>query len=68
MSPPRPVEQGSVTARVAATAMAASAALAPFLNKSKPMDVASGCDDATHPLRHNMGDRREVKGSGLDGR
>ena len=41
-SPPRPVEHGSVTAKVDATAIAASAALPPRRNISMPADVAKG--------------------------
>jgi len=29
-----------------------------------PVDDARGCDEATHPLMHKIGDRRELKGMG----
>jgi hypothetical protein len=62
MSPPKPVEQGSVTHKAAATAMAASAALPPCLRMSTPMEDARGWLEATHPLRQTTGDRRDRKG------
>ena len=43
--------------------MAASAAFAPFLKKSKPIEEANGWLDATHPWRQTTGDRRDAKGS-----
>ena len=61
MSPPRPVEQGSVTARAAATATAASAALPPFFRMSRPIWEASGWELATAPLVQIKGERRELK-------
>eukprot|EP00558_Chaetoceros_sp_UNC1202_P003100 CAMPEP_0197238276 /NCGR_PEP_ID=MMETSP1429-20130617/4800_1 /TAXON_ID=49237 /ORGANISM="Chaetoceros sp., Strain UNC1202" /LENGTH=126 /DNA_ID=CAMNT_0042697393 /DNA_START=298 /DNA_END=679 /DNA_ORIENTATION=- len=43
MSPPKPVLQGSVTARAAAMARAASAAFPPLTRVWRPMEEASGC-------------------------
>ena len=46
-----PVEQGSVTLRTAAMAMAASTALPPFLSTSRPVWEAKGWEEATMPVR-----------------
>ena len=62
MSPPSPVEQGSVTQSVAAIPIAASAAFAPFRKRSNPIDEARGWEVATHPLRQTTGDRLDTKG------
>src|SRR5512142_1235350 len=67
MSPPIPVEVGSVTLRAAATATAASAALPPRDRISTPAAAASGCDAATMPPRQETGERRDAKaGSGTE--
>src|SRR6187431_2815206 len=60
MSPPMPVDVGSVTLRAAPAATAASAALPPFDRISSPAAVAKGCDVATIPLRLYTGERREL--------
>ena len=60
MSPPSPVEHGSVTFSAAATATAASAAFPPFSRIETPALTASGWLAATHPLRDKTGDRRET--------
>ena len=45
--------------------MAASAAFPPISRSTcSPIDEASGCDVATHPLVQTTDERREVKGSG----
>jgi hypothetical protein len=56
-SPPRPVDAGSVTLRAAAVAMAASAALPPFIRMERPAWLANGWLEATMPRRAKMGDR-----------
>jgi hypothetical protein len=61
MSPPMPVDAGSVTLSAAPAATAASAALPPFARISSPAAVARGCDVATIPLRPYTGERRELK-------
>ena len=53
-----------MTARTAAVASAASAAFPPFIKIEIPVDDASGCEEATHPLVHTMGERRELNGMG----
>jgi hypothetical protein len=53
-----------VIARTAAVASAASAAFPPFIKIDIPADDASGCEEATHPLVHKMGERRELNGIG----
>ena len=53
-----------MTARTAAVASAASAAFPPFIKMDIPVDDASGCEEATHPLVHKMGERRELNGIG----
>jgi hypothetical protein len=45
-------------------ARAASAAFPPFIKIDIPVDDASGCDEATHPLVHKIGERRELYGRG----
>src|SRR5512143_373834 len=61
MSPPIPVEVGSLTFSAAATATAASAALPPRDRISIPAATASGCEAATIPPRQRTGERREAK-------
>ncbi len=61
MSPPIPVDVGSVTFRAAPAATAASAAFPPFARISRPAAVASGWDVETMPPRPYTGERRELK-------
>src|SRR5688500_9779854 len=62
MSPPIPVDVGSVTLSAATAATAASAAFPPLARISSPAAVAKGWDVATIPLRPYTEERREVKG------
>src|SRR5438477_3154803 len=50
-SPPIPVDCGSITARIALAATAASAAVPPDLRTSTAVSAASGCDVATMAFR-----------------
>src|SRR5512140_907577 len=61
MSPPMPVEVGSVTLSAAATATAASAALPPRARISRPAATASGWEAATIPPRPITGELRDTK-------
>jgi len=61
MSPPIPVEVGSVTLSAAPAATAASAALPPFARISSPAAVARGCEVATIPFVEYTGERWDEK-------
>jgi hypothetical protein len=56
-SPPRPHDIGSISARAALTAIAASTAEPPRLSTSTPMATASGCAAATIPWRATVTER-----------
>ena len=64
---PNPVLHGSVTARAAAIATAASAALPPCRRMRNPASLANGCDDATIPLVAINGERRDGGKNGSSG-
>ena len=59
-SPPIPDICGSTTLTAAATAMAASIALPPCCRMEMPAWEASGCPEATMPLRPMMSGRWDL--------